>query len=136
MRLFHPAHMAQADDSIGQAFLACGQHHIVLRKGMGEHGFGGDPFRSIGCGDRGRAMSRGSEQAQAKVSHSMDAIVEGTSSQSRQLPGVTISKRNGNAIRSEILQTAKRISCETRLGLFAVRYDGRSRCFQAADRIA
>jgi hypothetical protein len=71
-----------------------------------------------------------------KVGDGVDAIAERTFRQSRQLPGVAISKWNGHAIRSEILQTAKGIGCKTRLGLLTVRDDGRSGCFQAANSIA
>src|SRR5580692_3764980 len=71
-----------------------------------------------------------------EVGRSMDAITEGASCQSRQLPGVTISKRNTDAIRGEILQAAQRIGCETRFGLFPIRDDGRSSCFQTADCVA
>src|SRR5580692_1055165 len=70
-----------------------------------------------------------------KVGHSIDAIAEGASRQSRQLPGVTVRKRNGDAIRGEILQAHKWVSSKTRLGLLTVRYDGRSGSFQAADLV-
>ena len=66
----------------------------------------------------------------------MDAIAERASGQSWQLPGVTISKRNSDAICSEILQAQKRVGSKARLALLTIRYDVRVGCFQVAYRIA